>query len=290
MQALEDYRSEDFGWVVLSFGAGVCALGLLGVVASLDRSKCVLCLVTVTQFLVPLITLALAVIGAGSFALYVKGPVQNSLSSESQCLDENAFSASEDAVSTANKLMCSILCPCDYDASLQHAVTTSGSSKVLVKGSATAITNCQPCEDLQTTLTAQQLPVVEGSLAGMGLTLAQCQAMTAEDLEDRFFSSDERDTFPLLKWAERNFECAGVCTAAPMYLFSDIRKGIPDRACRRSLSDWLQTSLPVYAGITLAIGGWLLLAIGLALALCCVRRVAKPTPPEDVSLSNLACS
>ena len=287
LQTMKEYRTQDFGWVVLSFGAGVVALGILGVIATLDRSKCVVCLVTVTQFVTPLLALALAVIGAGVFALYLKGPVEDSLSSESRCLGESAFSDSQDAVVTANNLICTIMCPCKSTPALQASITATGSTKLLVQGSATAITKCSPCENLQQTLTIQQVPVVEKYLASLNLTMEKCQMQTSSDFEKRFFTNSELNTFPLLEWAEENFDCAGVCTAAPMYLFSDINRGTPTKSCRESLRNWIRDNLPIYGGITLGIGGWLLLAVCLALGLCCVRRGPAPLPPAPVPESNL---
>jgi hypothetical protein len=114
--------------------------------------------------------------------------------------------------------------------------------------------------------------------------------MSSDDFLDRFFTSDERRTFPLLEWTEDRYDCAGICTAASLYLFSDISRGAPIQACRRLLSEWLGDNLPLYGGLTTAIGGYLFLVAILAVSLCCVRgKSLKPEPPPEVSDTNLMC-
>jgi len=289
LSTLREYRSEDFGWVVLSFGAGVAAVGLLGLFAAFDKSRCVLCLVTAKQYLTPELVLAGAVLGAGCFLLYLKGPVQDSLNSTAKCQGESILQDSEDAVLRASDYICTILCPCKSTPALQALITGSGSTRLLVTGSATSILTCQPCEGLQQTLSPQQLPVVQAYLATNNLTLASCQDMSSADFLDRYFTSDQRRTFPLLEWSEDRYDCAGICTAASLYLFSDISRGTPTQACRGLLSDWLGEQLPLYGGLTAAIGGYLFLVAVLAVSLCCVRKPLKAQPPPEVSDTNLMC-
>jgi hypothetical protein len=290
LSTLREYHTGDFGWVVLSFGAGVAAVGLLGVFAAFDKSRCVICLVTAKQYLTPELVLATAVLGAGCFLLYLKGPVQEALSSTARCQEESILQDSEAAVQRASDYICTVLCPCQSTPALQALVSGTGSSKLLIAGSATSILTCQPCEDLQGKLTSPQLQVVQTYLAGLNLTLATCQSMSSDDFLDRFFTSDERRTFPLLEWTEDRYDCAGICTAASLYLFSDISRGAPIQACRRLLSEWLGDNLPLYGGLTTAIGGYLFLVAILAVSLCCVRgKSLKPEPPPEVSDTNLMC-
>lgn len=289
LSTLREYRSEDFGWVVLSFGAGVAVIGLLGLFAAFDKSRCVFCLVTAKQYLTPELLLACAVLGAGCFLLYLKSPIQDALSSTAKCQSESILQDSEAAVQRANDYICTVLCPCKSTPALQALITGSGSTRLLMTGSATSILTCQPCEGLQQSLTPQQLPVVQAYLATDNLTLASCQSMSSDDFLDRYFTSDQRRTFPLLEWSEDRYDCAGICTAAPLYLFSDINRGTPTRACRKLLSDWLGDQLPLYGGLTTAIGGFLFLVAVLTVSLCCMRKPLKAQPPPEVSDTNLMC-
>ena len=292
LSTLEDYHTQDFGWMLLSFGTGVIAVGLLGILVAFDKSRCVICLVTAKQYLTPELVLAAAVLGAGCFLLYLKGPVQDTLSSASNCKSESILETSERAVSRASDFICTIMCPCNYTAQLQAYITGSGSSKLLVPGSATSILNCKPCENIQQTLTSQQLDAAQSTfLAAFNLTLASCQSMSSDDFLNTYFTADERSTFDLLEWAEDRYECAGICTTAFLYLFSSLDRGVPVQPCRSFVSDWLQDNLPLYGGLTAAIGGFLFLVGSLTATLCCVRKKPlKPEVPQDVSNTNLICA
>jgi len=64
-------------------------------------------------------------------------------------------------------------------------------------------------------------------------------------------------------------KCAGFCSDSPLYLFSDVRKGIPTNGdCRNEIVDRLHTYAAVYAGAMLAIGILGLVGWGMSFAIC----------------------
>ena len=64
-------------------------------------------------------------------------------------------------------------------------------------------------------------------------------------------------------------ECAGLCSESPIYLFSDVRNGIPKNGdCRDEIVDTLHQYAAVYAGCMLAVGLIGLIGWTMSFAIC----------------------
>ncbi|CAG9322683.1 unnamed protein product [Blepharisma stoltei] len=75
-----------------------------------------------------------------------------------------------------------------------------------------------------------------------------------DDIFEDTYLGDYSDYLPFLKWMEKKFDCSGLCTAANLYLFSDINRGVPDGSCRQEIYDWIQDNFLTYGIIALAFG------------------------------------
>lgn len=73
----------------------------------------------------------------------------------------------------------------------------------------------------------------------------------------------------VMKYLEETFNCAGICTSASYYTFSDINRGKPSDECSQKLMDVLLKYSKQIGGVTIAIAVILLLIMILSCCLCC---------------------
>ena len=210
-------------------------------------------------------------LGAGAATLYFQGYIEDKLT-VSECLNVSLFKKGDEAIKEGAVYMCDFLCPCDYEAALLAIYTPMG--KRMIKGSALNIEDCQPCENYAA-YSATDKALVNLALAASGMTLAECQSYSSSDFVDQYFSSDQRMLFPLLEWIEESFDCSGLCTATGMYVFSDVNNAVtdfPSEACVEPLHDWVGEKFPIFGGVGVAVGSFMLILAVVTCCLCCHPR------------------
>lgn len=214
----------------------------------------------------------LAAAGAGTF--YFQGYLDDHLTRNS-CRTVDLLEQGDDAMQTGAEFMCSYFCPCDFDPQLQTLVAPYG--RQLIKGSASEMENCIPCEGLAD-LTPAQTNKINSYLAQYGHNLMTCRSMSNDDFLDLMFSGRAQQLFPLLSWLEKRFDCAGLCTATWVYSFSDVNNAVPQlptKPCFGDLVDWVDEKGPIFGGIGVAFGGFLLIVSVFSFALCCLQILHK---------------
>ena len=266
MQSFEKYHSDYVGYAIIAFGGAVILVGILGLAGAICKMRLCLGFVTLIQFFAFMLKVGIILVAAGAAALYFKGYLEDKLTVQ-ECLNITLLKKGDEAVIEASAYMCNFICPCDYSAQFLAEYTLQG--RILVKGSALNIEQCHPCEGYATYTVAQQAAVTV-VLTAAGMTLAQCQSYDSNTFLDQYFTSDQRMLFPLLTWVEETFHCAGLCTATSMYMFSDINNAvptIPNEACVQPLHDWVGEKFPIFGGIGVGFGGFMLI---IAIATCCL--------------------
>ena len=215
-----------------------------------------------------MLKLGVILLAAGIVTLYFQSFVQEKLTKD-ECLNVTLLAKADEAIKEGSVYMCDFLCPCNYEVGLLALYTPTG--RRMIKGSALNIEDCQPCENYAAYTAADKITVSMG-LAAAGMTLAECQSYSSSDFVDQYFSSDQRMLFPLLSWVEETFDCSGLCTPAGMYVFSDVNNALehlPTEACVEPLHDWVGEKFPIFGGVGVAIGAFMLLLAVVTCCLCC---------------------
>ena len=215
-----------------------------------------------------MLKVGIILLGAGAAALYFQGFVEDKLT-VSECLNVTLLTKADEAIKEAGVYMCDFMCPCNYDPGLLLLYSPTG--RRMIKGSALNIENCQPCENYAA-YTPTDKALVDFALSAAGMSLAECQGYSASDFVDQNFSSDQRMLFPLLAWVEETFDCSGLCTASNMYVFSDVNnalESLPTEACVLPLHDWVSEKFPIFGGVGIAIGAFMLILAVVTCCLCC---------------------
>jgi hypothetical protein len=244
MKPLEAEDLDYIGYIILALGAGIVALGLLGLISTCTKSRCLLSSFTSFALLI-----GLATVGIGAVLLYGREQVGEILKTEKDCAESTEFKHANSAVQAGDDIMCTDDCPCQMDPDLVVSYSQLGVDVVL--GSAENVETCDPCSTMPTSSSSS----------------VDCQS--SDELVDKYFSNDEQGYFSLLEWLENKFDCSGICYPATFYLFSDVNNGLPEDSCMDSLKTWLKEQLLLYGLITLTCGLVLLLAAVLALCMCC---------------------
>jgi hypothetical protein len=239
---------EIIGQLLIGFGAGVAALGLLGLLATCLDSRCLLTSFTSFDLVVGLFLLTF---GAG--VLYLRGRVGDVLQTGASCEDNTYFKYPNAAVVQADELMCTDECPCDLGAALHLQYRQLGVAVVL--GSARNVEGCDPCSNYT--------------------SLQELGCASSEEVLQEYFNQDEQQYFALLNWLEDQFTCSGVCYTGTFYLFSDVNAGVPEDSCMSSLKKWVEYQLLIIGSVVLLLGLFLLSAVGLASYMCCHFREDK---------------
>jgi hypothetical protein len=131
---------------------------------------------------------------------------------------------------SGNEILCTASCPCDTDKGIYK--TDVANKLVIDKMGQTKLEEC---------------PISQGQIS----------------------TNQKLKYFPMLEVLEKTMSCAGFCSDSPLYLFSDVRKGIPANGdCRNEIVDRLHTYSAVYAGAMLVIGILGLTGWGMSFAIC----------------------
>ena len=78
-----------------------------------------------------------------------------------------------------------------------------------------------------------------------------------ENLE-RFFTNEEISEFESLKNLENSYECSGICEGKPIFMFSDVNKGVPKFMCTYSIFKML-FNLYILIGSVFIVNSFILL-------------------------------
>eukprot|EP00357_Protocruzia_adherens_P007732 CAMPEP_0114991558 /NCGR_PEP_ID=MMETSP0216-20121206/11441_1 /TAXON_ID=223996 /ORGANISM="Protocruzia adherens, Strain Boccale" /LENGTH=281 /DNA_ID=CAMNT_0002354903 /DNA_START=90 /DNA_END=935 /DNA_ORIENTATION=+ len=122
--------------------------------------------------------------------------------------------------------LCSAGCPCDakygdYPALAQ--LGKSSSEPYYVPGGATSASEVQKCTTYN----------------------------TWKNLDSNSYVDDNIDFFESV---EKEFDCSGICTKYPYYMFSGISRGTPKDNCVDSILDKVEDLAKTYGGISIAVG------------------------------------
>jgi hypothetical protein len=265
MQAGEDYDADLVGLAIIALGGLMILMSILGCLGSWFYIRWCLGI-----FCTLVCWMGMILMASGAGALYFQGYMNDHLTRNS-CNTVDIFQESESAYQNASSLICTYLCPCDYSTNLQAIYTPY--NRTFVKGSASGIQDCIPCEGLSPTgMTISETLTINSFLGQYGLNMATCLAMTHDDFMDYFFTNTARLSRPFMTWMEATMTCSGMCTASFIYSYSDVNNADPDmptRPCYYPLNDWVDDKFPVFGGLGVSFGAVLMLIAVLAVALCC---------------------
>ena len=270
MQAGEDYDADLVGLAIIALGGLMGIVAILGCLGTWFRIRWCLGIVSYRQFCTLVCWMGMILMASGAGALYFQGYLNDQLTRNS-CDTVEVFQEAENASQLGSSLICTYLCPCSFDASLQALYVPY--NRAFFAGSASGIQDCIPCEGLSaTSLTRPELQSVNDFLSPYGLNLETCLALSHDDFMDRFFTRKGRLARPLLTWMEATMDCSGMCTASYIYSFSDVNNGDPDlptKPCYMKLNDWVDDKLPVFGGLGVSFGAVLMLVAVLTVLFCC---------------------
>jgi hypothetical protein len=242
---LDQYDLSYLGIILYSFGIAVVIIGSVGILGTVLKSRCILGMVRSNQYTPILTTAALAIIIISSICIYLADSAIDTLGSEKSCAKNEYFKDANQAVIVADKLLCSRECPCDGDKEFDERMDSK-----YTDGYAKNVQNCRICD-------------ADYKVVGIACEVSE----SAGFYVDKVFSEDQRKYFDFLKWMEKHFDCAGMCSRSKKYLFSNINRGKPHGSCRGELRDWIDETVKQTSIYILLIGIYLVADIVLV---CCI--------------------
>jgi len=270
MKAGQDYDADLVGLAIIALGGLMGIMAILGCLGSWFRIRWCLGIVRDMQFCTLVCWMGMILMASGAGALYFQGYMNDHLT-RSACDTVDIFQAAQNASQIGSSMICTYLCPCSFDASLQTLYAPYNFT--FFPGSAHGIQDCIPCEGLSPVgLTGPQLQSVNNFLAPYGLNLQTCLALSHDDFMNKFFTSTSRYAAPMLTWMEGTMACSGMCTATFIYSFSDVKNGEPDfptRPCYSKLNDFVDDKFPVFGGLGVSFGAILMVVAMMTVAFCC---------------------
>jgi len=269
MRAGEDYDADLVGLAIIALGGLMGIVAILGCLGTWFKIRWCLGIVRSRQFCTLVCWMGMILMASGAGALYFQGYMNDQLTRNS-CNTVDIFQEAETASQFGSSVICTYLCPCSFDASLQALYVPY--NRTFISGSASGIQDCIPCEGMSSiSLTQPQLQTVNDFLSPYGLNLETCLALSHSDFMDRFFTKKGKLARPFLTWMEATMDCAGMCSASYIYSFTDVNNGDPDlptRPCYSKFNDWVDDKFPVFGGLGVSFGAVLMLAAVLTLGLC----------------------
>lgn len=154
----------------------------------------------------------------GSLVIVMREYTMDYMGSAEDCHDE--YEDADAAVLKAANLLCTASCPCD----ISDSTATEIGLINYVKGSASKVQDCKPCEAYDAINEEQQAEVQDFLNEYSDEGFNECKDSDYDSIEENYFSDDQRDYFDLIEWAEDFFDCGGLCVSPGKYLFSDVDK------------------------------------------------------------------
>lgn len=196
-------------------------------------------------------TAALAIIIVSSICIYLANSAIDTLGSEKSCQKNEYFQDANEAVLLADKLLCNKECPCDGNKKFEQRTEykyTDGYAK-----------NVQSCGLCNSEYDSAEIV---------------CDVSDYSDINiDKYFTQEQKKYFEFLNWMEENFHCAGMCSKADKYLFSDVNAGKPNGSCRKELREWIDETIKQTSIYILCMGIYLALDVILVCCIiCCSHR------------------
>jgi hypothetical protein len=218
---INQYSLSYLSYILIYTGISIISLNILAIIGAIFKFRYVLLIVTSTQYFLLISFIAISLIIISILGIIFAEEFISALGSQKQCISNQYLEEANDAVTTADSLLCSKDCECKGDDALRMRI---GSAYTF--GSAKNIKDCDLCKTQR------------------GILQSICEEIpAASDFIDQYFTSAQKRYFDFIKWLEQNFECAGVCVPAPKFLFTDVRDGSPVGSCRGELRKWVNSNI-----------------------------------------------
>ena len=86
-------------------------------------------------------------------------------------------------------------------------------------------------------------------------------------------SAQKEKYYPILEILETDFQCSGMCSDIPYYLFSDVRNGVPVNGnCKHEIIQFVEENAAFYAVVLLLIGIVGFLGMTMAVSIYYLRK------------------
>jgi hypothetical protein len=184
------------------------------------------------------------------------------------CLDSQYLSQADELVNQANDILCSEKCPCN-----------NYYKKDKVKGSAISILTCRLCES-----TDPEIVEVVKSLGGEYYCESTAGGTIDDFLNAAGFHQNTTDLDWLIQlalWMEEEFDCAGICTKLPFYVFTDTNDSFPEDDCRTRFHLWFNDMAIYLAFCIMIVILWFLLILIITCILCCATSYSYESIVDD---------
>lgn len=219
-------------WVLIGLGAFLIFIGLIGLCGTLKKSSCLLFLANI--FIIIFFLLFLAI---GVACLYLFGSDNALVNNFEECRKLEFLKGPDDYALDAQKYLCSPYCPCNGNLlTIQSQIiktTNNQTMAAIVDVDSKGAKKVQECPEFQT----------------------------------RFSSYSQY--FDVVGTLEEKFNCAGICTKLPYYIFTDVNRGDPEDKCSTKIIDFIKKYGIIVGSISIIISFLLLLNIILS---CCLSR------------------
>lgn len=244
------------GYIIIACGAALILVSFLGFIGTWKNKKLLEAI-----FIIFIVLIAIIIIAFGAVVIYARKVAGDYLGNKDDC--KNQFGDAEDAAAKVEEALCKLYCPClATDNYVKGYVSNLTDPYSFEDKGAKNVLDCDPClaiPEVDQALQDQIIEWVKNNL-NMDITTTDC-SVTATEYKDKYFTSDMKKYFPLLKWVEENFKCSGLCERRNIYMFSDVNNGEPENGCITEIYDWTQSNFLTYGIVSIIFGSYLVLNI-----------------------------
>ncbi|OMJ77995.1 hypothetical protein SteCoe_22276 [Stentor coeruleus] len=267
---LELIELTYIGYIIIACGAALILVSFLGFIGTWKEKKLLEAI-----FIISVILITFVIISFGVTVISTKKIAKDYLGNESDC--HNQFGDADDATQKVVEVLCTLYCPClatnDY---IKLYVADLTNSYSFIDQGAKNVLDCDPCIAIPEVNTTQQDEIIQWVKynLNMDISTTDCSVTTSE-YKNKYFTSDMRKYFPILKWVEENFKCSGLCYQRELYMFSDVNNGKPENSCTKEINDWAQSNSLAYGIISIIFGCYPILVWIMSCTVCCCPKKEK---------------
>ena len=277
---LDSLGYKFIGYIVIACGSVLIIISLVGFFGAWKEKKVLLAIFIIFSILIGFLLIAL-----GAVLIYARQMSDDYLKTEQDCIDN--FESADEGCTYAGNAMCHLYCPCKAANAYIETLRENYKNETIEKQiyayediGAETIVDCDPCieadkykdEASEAISESDYNNLVEWVQENLNMNISEDCSVTTSEYKDKYFTSDMRKYFPLLRWVEKSFDCSGLCTPQEVYLFSDADNGEPDGSCRQELNDWVQENFVTFGVISIIFGAYMVLVVFFSCTICCCSK------------------
>ncbi|OMJ87516.1 hypothetical protein SteCoe_10771 [Stentor coeruleus] len=255
------------GYIIIACGAALILISFFGFVGTWKEKKLLLCIFIFIGVLISIILIAF-----GAIIIYARKLSEDYFGNEADCHDQ--FEDADKGTEKVVEALCTLYCPClaTDTYTISYLGTLNEPYSFSDKG-AKNVLDCDPCLAVPDVSVDQQDTIINWVKENLNLDISvdDC-SVSATEYKEKYFTSNMRKYFPLLKWVEESFDCSGLCIQRALFMFSDVNNGEPKGSCMSELNDWAAENFLIYGIVSIILGSYMVLVMFMSCTICCCNK------------------